>query len=90
MSLNLILENSHPDITLTPKELEVFRQLHDGVRDRQSLMVTVWGFSTSLASKVSYKDTRMVDMTISRLKKKLAPAGVIISSVRGVGYILTP
>jgi DNA-binding response OmpR family regulator len=85
-NLSLLLENSHPDLTLSPKELDLLSALVGGTSARSSLMVEVWGFSQSLASKVSYKDTRMVDMTISRLKKKVSGVGVTIKSIRGVGY----
>lgn len=85
-TLDLLLENAHEDLTLSPTELNLLIALHAGMKSRQTLMVNVWGFTESLASKVSYKDTRMVDMTVSRLKKKLVGVGVHIKSVRGVGY----
>jgi DNA-binding response OmpR family regulator len=89
-NLALLLENAHPTLTLSPKELDLLKAMVDGTTTREGLLVDVWGFSTSLASKVTYKNTRMVDMTVSRLKKKVAPLGVGIKSVRGAGYRVTP
>jgi DNA-binding response OmpR family regulator len=89
-NLSLLLENAHPTLTLSPKELDLLKAMVDGTTTREGLLVNVWGFSTSLAGKVTYKDTRMVDMTVSRLKKKVAPLGVGIKSVRGAGYRVTP
>ena len=89
-NLSLLLENAHPTLTLSPKELDLLKAMVDGTTAREGLLVNVWGFSASLASKVSYKDTRMVDMTVSRLKKKVAPLGVSITSLRGRGYRVTP
>ena len=85
-NLSLLLENAHSELTLSPKELDLLKAMVDGITTRESLMVNVWGFSASLAGKVTYKDTRMVDMTVSRLKKKVAPLGVSITSLRGRGY----
>ena len=85
-NIDLLIENNHPTLTLSRKEHSLFTALYNGTVNRTDLLVNVWGFSNSLAGKVSYKDTRMVDMTISRLKKKVATAGVTIKSVRGVGY----
>jgi DNA-binding response OmpR family regulator len=89
-NLSLLLENAHPNLTLSPKELDLLRSMVDGTTTREGLLVNVWGFSASLAGKVTYKDTRMVDMTVSRLKKKVAPLGVSITSLRGRGYRVTP
>jgi DNA-binding response OmpR family regulator len=89
-NLSLLLENAHPELTLSPKELDLLKAMVNGVTGREGLLVDVWGFSVSLACKVSYKDTRMLDMTVSRLKKKVAPLGIGIKALRGVGYRLTP
>jgi DNA-binding response OmpR family regulator len=89
-NLSLLLENAHPNLTLSPKELDLLKAMVDGTTTREGLLVDVWGFSASLAGKVTYKNTRMVDMTVSRLKKKVAPLGVGIKSVRGAGYRVTP
>ena len=89
-NLSLLLENAHPTLTLSPKELDLLKAMVDGTTTREGLLVDVWGFSASLAGKVTYKNTRMVDMTVSRLKKKVAPLGVGIKSVRGAGYRVTP
>jgi DNA-binding response OmpR family regulator len=87
-NLALLLENSHPSVSLTPTELQLLRALNDGEQSRADLLVKAWAFSPSLASKVSYKDTRMLDMTTSRLRKKVAGLGIQILSLRGKGYRL--
>jgi DNA-binding response OmpR family regulator len=88
MALNQLLENAHPSVTLTKKELALLKALHENVRDRKTLMMEVWNFSESFAAKATYNDTRAVDMAISRLKSKLAPLNIHIMSVRGVGYMI--
>jgi DNA-binding response OmpR family regulator len=89
MAIDLLLENSHPTINLTKKEHALLKALYENTCDRKSLMVDVWKFSESYAEKATYKDTRAVDMAVSRLKKKLAPLNIHVLSVRGVGYMLT-
>lgn len=87
-NLSLLLENAHPDVQLTEKEHQLLVTLHSGSGSRVELLQKVWNFTDTFAAKVTYKDTRSVDMTVSRLKKKVAAVGVEIKSVRGVGYRL--
>ena len=51
------------------------------VLSRESLLEDVWG--TDFAG-----ETRTVDVHVSELRKKLAPGGPTIESVRGIGYRL--
>jgi two-component system alkaline phosphatase synthesis response regulator PhoP len=51
------------------------------VLSREMLLEDVWG--TDFAG-----ETRTVDVHVSELRKKLAPDGPTIESVRGVGYRL--
>lgn len=87
-NLDLLLENSHPTVTLTKRELSLLRSLSNGDIGRNILLIDVFGWSTTFASKATYNDTRCVDMLVSRLKKKVNPLGIIINSKRGVGYSL--
>jgi DNA-binding response OmpR family regulator len=86
--LSLLLENSHPTVSLTKRELSLLRNLVDGKHARTVLLMDVFGWSSTFAMKATYNDTRCVDMLVSRLKKKVTPLGIIINSKRGVGYSL--
>jgi len=88
MNMSQLLENSHPTVSLTKKEVALLKALHGNTRDRKTLMMEIWNFSESFAAKATYNDTRAVDMAISRLKSKLAPLNIHIMSVRGVGYMI--
>jgi len=81
-----LIENIHPTIKLTKREHKLLLALNDGVCSRNEILHECFGWATSAAQKATYKDTRSVDMTISRLKKKVGECGVIIQSIRGEGY----
>lgn len=81
-----LLENSHPTINLTKREHKLLLTLNDGVSSRNDLLHQCFGWANSAAQKATYKDTRSVDMAVSRLKKKVAECGVFIQSIRGKGY----
>jgi DNA-binding response OmpR family regulator len=85
-NIALLSENAHPDVKLTKRELSLFQNLNKGNNSRDSLLVSVFNWSPTFASTATYNDTRCVDMAVSRLKKKVAPLGVVILSNRGVGY----
>ncbi len=48
---------------------------------RDALQEAVYGFDDDIASNA-------LDAHISRLRRKLAPAGVQIHGIRGIGYLL--
>lgn len=69
---------------LTKKEFELISLLmekHDHVFSRDFILQKIWGFETSV-------DTRAVDMTVQRIRKKLGKYSVCIKSVYGIGYKL--
>ena len=76
------------ELVLTALEFDLLYCLarHAGqVLSREQLLVQVWGYDY-------YGDLRVVDAAIKRLRSKLrrvAPAGELIVTVRGVGYKLT-
>jgi two-component system phosphate regulon response regulator PhoB len=49
------------------------------VQSRDTLLTDVWGMQTGVT-------TRTVDTHVTRLRKKLGPAGAYIETLRGVGY----
>ena len=70
------------ELTLTAKEFDLLQCLleHAGrVLTRVELKELVWDFSFDAQTKV-------VDLYVHYLRKKLGPAGDIIQTVRGVGY----
>ncbi len=70
------------EIYLTKKEFEVMELLmsnHKQVLSREVLLDKIWGFDSEV-------DTRAVDMTIQRLRKKLGSYGDCIQSLYGIGY----
>jgi two-component system response regulator MtrA len=75
-------------IPLTPTEFKLLRTLaHEPGRvfSRDDLLTTVWGYEPG-------SDTRLVDVHVGRLRKKLQDADVaevIIETSRGFGYRLT-
>lgn len=88
-ALSMLLENSHPTVKLTPKELKLLNTLSDKtVVSRATFLNQVYNWSNTFANKATYKDTRAVDMAIVRLKRKIEPTGLLIMSVRGSGYRL--
>ena len=71
-------------ISLTYKEFELLTHLlrnQGRALSRDQLMQAVWGFDFE-------GETRTVDMHIKQLRHKLGEAGVLIQTVRGVGYKL--
>ena len=73
-------------LDLTPKEFQVLEYLlrHRGeVLSSDALSVVIWGYET-LGSR------NFVEAHISRLRAKLRPTSArdLISTVRGVGYVI--
>ncbi|KKB75787.1 transcriptional regulator [Devosia soli] len=71
-------------LTLTRREvlaLEVLVKRAGRTVARSSLEEAVYGFDDEIASNT-------LDAHISRLRRKLSPAGVEIHSIRGIGYLL--
>jgi two-component system response regulator MtrA len=85
-SVQAIAGESH--IPLTPTEFKLLRTLANEpgrVFTRDDLLTTVWGYAPG-------SDTRLVDVHVGRLRKKLQEAGVgeiAIETSRGFGYRLT-
>jgi two-component system phosphate regulon response regulator PhoB len=72
-------------IRLTPMQMRLLVHLaarRDEVVTRGDLLRDVWGYRADL-------QTRTVDIHVQRLRDRLGPAGVLISTVRGVGYRLS-
>lgn len=75
-------------VPLTPTEFKLLRTLAaepGRVFSRDDLLTTVWGYEPG-------SDTRLVDVHVGRLRKKLQEAGVddlVIETSRGFGYRLT-
>jgi two-component system response regulator MtrA len=75
-------------VPLTPTEFKLLRTLSaepGRVFSRDDLLTTVWGYEPG-------SDTRLVDVHIGRLRKKLQDAGVddiVIETSRGFGYRAT-
>jgi len=75
-------------VPLTPTEFKLLRTLANEpgrVFSRDDLLTTVWGYEPG-------SDTRLVDVHVGRLRKKLQDAGVediLIETSRGFGYRLT-
>jgi DNA-binding response OmpR family regulator len=71
-------------VELTTKEFDLLRCLmeHRGqVLSRAQLKELVWDFSFDAQTKV-------VDLYVHYLRRKLGPSGDIIETVRGVGYVV--
>lgn len=85
-SVQAIAGEAH--ISLTPTEFKLLRTLAaepGRVFTRDDLLTTVWGYEPG-------SDTRLVDVHVGRLRKKLQEAGVVeisIETSRGFGYRLT-
>jgi DNA-binding response OmpR family regulator len=80
------VEVSGTEIDLTSKEFELLACLleHEGqVLTRAQLKELVWDFPFDAKTKV-------VDLYVHYLRRKLGPAGRIIRTVRGVGYSVGP
>ena len=74
------------EIDLTKTEFDLlaaFMRAPDRAFDRDTLLDRVWGDW--------YSDAHVVDVTVARLRRKLADAGLpeVIDTVRGVGYRLS-
>lgn len=72
------------EIYLTKKEFELmefFMNNHNQVLSREILLEKIWGYDASI-------DTRAIDMTIQRLRKKMGKYGKYIKSLYGIGYKL--
>jgi two-component system, OmpR family, response regulator MtrA len=75
-------------VALTPTEFKLLRTLANEpgrVFTRDDLLTTVWGYEPG-------SDTRLVDVHVGRLRKKLQEVGVsdiAIETSRGFGYRLT-
>lgn len=70
------------EIYLTKTEFDLMELLmnnHKQVLSREVLLNKIWGFDSEV-------DTRAVDMTIQRLRKKLGSYGDCIQSLYGIGY----
>ena len=70
------------NIELTYKEYELLKLLlsHPGlVFSRQQILEKIWGIDFNM-------DTRTVDMHVKTLRQKLGEQGVVIQTVRNVGY----
>lgn len=70
------------EIYLTKTEFDLMELLmnnHKQVLSREVLLNKIWGFESEV-------DTRAVDMTIQRLRKKLVAYGDCIQSLYGIGY----
>jgi two-component system phosphate regulon response regulator PhoB len=70
------------EITLTALEFRLLSTLltrAGRVQTRDTLLTDVWGMQTGVT-------TRTVDTHVTRLRKKLGPAGEYIETLRGVGY----
>lgn len=88
--LNLIEHKANSaglEIAVTPKEFAVLRLLaerRDETVTRNDLLLEVWG-------SVAHLDANVVDQYISYLRRKFDPdqSGLVITTVRGVGFVLT-
>jgi two-component system phosphate regulon response regulator PhoB len=70
------------DVEITALEFRLLYTLmtrRDRVQTRETLLNDVWGLHLNV-------ETRTVDTHVKRLREKLGTAGVLIQTVRGVGY----
>lgn len=80
-SRHCVTVNGTP-VLLTVKEYELLKLFMDNpgrVFTREVLLSVIWGLD-------SVRETRTVDVHIGTLRTKLADAGDLIETVRGVGY----
>ena len=69
-------------VELTYKEFEMLRYLMENqgiVLTRDKLLEHIWGYDFD-------GETRTVDVHIRTLRQKLEESGVLIETIRGVGY----
>ncbi|WP_207871553.1 hypothetical protein DOK78_003097 [Enterococcus sp. DIV2402] len=72
------------EIYLTPKEFGILYELMktpEEIKTRDELLNTVWGYDFM-------GQTNVVDVYIRTLRNKLGKYGLMIQTVRGVGYVL--
>jgi two-component system phosphate regulon response regulator PhoB len=70
------------EVSLTALEFKLLSTLaacRGRVKTRDALLGEVWGLHMNV-------ETRTVDTHVKRLREKLGDAGVLIETVRGVGY----
>lgn len=70
------------EIHLTRKEFDLMALLMKRcgrVFSREKILEKIWGFET-------YVDTRAVDITVQRIRKKLGEHASLVKSVYGIGY----
>lgn len=70
------------EVDLTPLEyrlLEVLLERRGRAQTRRQLLQSVWDTNARI-------ETRTVDMHVARLRTKLGSSGLLIETVRGVGY----
>ena len=78
-----VTTNGKPCV-LTVKEFDLLHYLMANmgiVLSRDQIMEAVWDFSYA-------GESRTIDMHIRSLRQKLGPAGKVIQTVRGVGYLI--
>ena len=69
-------------VPMTPTEFELLAHLMNRpgrVFTREELLASVWGYA-------AHAGTRTVDVHVAQVRAKLGEAGVIIRTIRGVGY----
>lgn len=72
------------ELGLSAREFDLLLYFADNngiVLTRDNLFERIWGYDTDT-------DTRVLDTTIKRLRKKLGDSGSCIKTIRGTGYIL--
>lgn len=72
------------ELGLSTREFDLLVYFADNkgiVLTRNNLFERIWGYDTDT-------DTRVLDTTIKRLRKKLGDSGSCIKTIRGTGYIL--
>ncbi len=79
------LQISDHDVPLTLKELAVFECLFertDQIVSKAQIADHLYGIGAEI-------EERVVEVHISRLRKKLAASGLVIKSARGLGYMMS-
>jgi len=80
LALQLII--CHEPVDLTPKEhdlIQLFILNQNIALSREKILNQIWGYDY-------FGDERTVDTHIKRLRMKLGPYGLLIKTVRGLGY----
>lgn len=79
------VKNKYGDeLSLSAREFDLLVYFADNngiVLTRDNLFERIWGYDTDT-------DTRVLDTTIKRLRKKLGDSGSCIKTIRGTGYLL--